>query len=319
MSFFRNSVPATFTEASSTLVHRLTGDVTGVREIIDELTRLTVTAFPMAMAREILPARAMMTAAYVLSDGQRIYCGESTRIGRRIWDHANDPSKSFARDVFVITRHTMEPLDKPTAIYMQAYLTRKAEEGGVVTVQRGTGPQVLDLTPMRGALYLQLSTIASRLLFDAGCTAFHTLGEAKPILTTREAVDPPPPAEMVDEATPIEIGVAATPGDAEEFQLAYSDLWGRGYDADGGFVVTAGSEVRREVNPSVNQMLHTRRRELEAARVLADIDGREDRQRLLVAVWFPSRAIAAKVVTGAHVGAAKWVAVGNPRPFVLAA
>jgi predicted GIY-YIG superfamily endonuclease len=320
MSFFRNSTSPTFTEATSTLVHRLTADVSGAREVVDELTRLTVTAFPMAMAREIIPARAMMTAAYVLSDGQRIYCGESTRIGRRIWDHANDPTKSFAREVFVITRHTMEPLDKPTAIYMQAHLTRKAEEAGAVTVQRGTGPQVLDVNAMRGALYLQMSTIAERLLFDAGCTAFHAFGDAKPTSMAREAVDsPPPPAEIVDEATPIEIGVAATPGDAEEYQLAYSDLWGRGYDADGGFVVTAGSEVRREVNPSVNQMLHTRRRELEAARVLADIEGREDRQRLLVAVWFPSRAIAAKVVTGAHVGAAKWVAVGNPRPFVLAA
>jgi hypothetical protein len=323
MPFFRNSDPASLAEATSTLIHRPGPDVTGLREVIDELTGLTVIALPMTMVREIVPARAMMTAAYVLAGPGRIYCGESTRIGRRIWDHAADASKSFAREAFIITRSGMESLDMGAAIYLQAHLTRRAEEEGFVTVQRGTGPQVLEPTPARGAYYARIATIAERLLFDAGCNAFHAVGSdpggpasctAMPPAASLEAV-----AEPADEDTPIEIGVAATPGDAAEYQLAYGDLWARGYDADGGFVVTAGSEVRREVNASVNPILHTRRRELAAAGVLADIGGRDQQQRLLVAVWFPSRAIAAKTVTGAHVGGNKWMAVANPQPFVLAA
>jgi hypothetical protein len=324
--FFRNSDPASLTEATSTLIHRPGPDVIGLREVIDELTGLTVIALPMTMVREIVPARAMMTAAYVLAGPGRIYCGESTRIGRRIWDHAGDASKSFAREVFIITRSGMESLDMGVAIYLQAHLTRRAEEAGFVTVQRGTGPQVLEPTPARGAFYARIANIAERLLFDAGCTAFHAVGNVscepgpcEPSAATVPAASPEAGPETADEDTPIEIGVAATPGDATEYQLAYGDIWARGYEADGGFVVTAGSEVRREVNASVNPILHTRRRELAAAGVLADIGGRDEPQRLLVAVWFPSRAIAAKTVTGAHVGGNKWMAVANPRPFVLAA
>jgi hypothetical protein len=317
MSFFRSTGSAPLAGASSTLIYRQTPDVTGPRELIDELSGISVAAFPMAMAREIDIGRALTTGAYVLAGDQRIYCGESKRIGRRIWDHANDPAKSFAHQAYAIIRRGAESLDPPTVLYLQAHLTRRAEEIGNVTVQRGTGPQMVDVTPARGAVYLQISAIAERLLFDAGCTAFHALGEAKPALPAGEIVEPTTSAEAAAEATPIEIGVAAVPGDAEEYQLAYGDLWSRGYDADSGFVVMAGSEVRREINASVNQILHTRRRELEAAGVLADIDRREDRQRLLVAVWFPSRAIAAKVVSGAHIGGAKWTPVTNPRPFVL--
>jgi hypothetical protein len=317
MSFFRSSGSVPPAGASATLINRLTPDVPGARELIDELTGLAVIAFPMALAREIDSARSMVTAAYVLSGGQRIYCGESKRIGRRIWDHANDATKAFAHEVYIITRRGLESIDASTALFLQAHLTRRAEEIGNVTVQRGTGPQVVDVTPARGAVYLQIASIAERLLFDAGCNAFHALGEANLVPPAGDIAEPTTPTEAAAEATPIEIGVAATPGNAEEYQLAYSDLWSRGYDADDGFVVMAGSEVRREVNASVNPILHTRRRELEAARVLADIDRREDRQRLLVAVWFPSRAIAAKVVTGAHVGGAKWTLVSNPRPFVL--
>jgi hypothetical protein len=47
--------------------------------------------------------------------------------------------------------------------------------------------------------------------------------------------------------------------------------------------------------------------------VLACIPGLKDRQRLTVSVWFPSPAIAAKVVTGAHVAGSKWVTVIDPQ------
>lgn len=322
MPFFHDTAPAPLTEATSTLIHRLSPDIFGAREVIDELTGLTVVALPMAMAREIVPARAMMTAAYVLVGHGRMYVGESTRVGRRLSEHAKDTSKGFAREAFVIFRSGI-PLDGHVAIYLQAHLTRLAEDVGVVTVQRGTGPQELDLTPARGAFCARIAAIAERLLFDAGCTAFRATDTITAGPAPCDAAEPVASSEAVveaaDDATPIEIGVTATPGDAAEYRLAYSDLWGRGYEADGGFVVMAGSEVRREINSSVNQLLHARRRELEASNVLADIAGREDRQRLLVAVWFPSRAIAAKTVTGAHVGGAKWTPVANPRPFVLAA
>jgi hypothetical protein len=117
----------------------------------------------------------------------------------------------------------------------------------------------------------------------------------------------------------MEIGVVATPCGAIEFQFSYGDVWGRGYATNDGFVVMAGSEVRTLVNASVNPILHTRRAALEEAGVLADIPGLLNRKRLLVSVWFPSMAIAAKVLAGAHVASSKWAAVRDARPLVLAA
>jgi hypothetical protein len=318
MSFFRNTASASMTEATSTLVHRIGADVAGVREAIDELTGLTVTAFPMTMVRDIMPARAMMTAAYVLAGAGRVYIGESTRIGRRLCDHSVDQSKAFAREAFVITKCGIDPLHMTAAIYLQAHLTRAAEEARLVTVQKGTGAQALDPSLRQTAPYFQMAKIAERLLFDAGCTAFHGNGAAQPIMRPQDVAELAS-ADAEDDAAPIEIGVVAAPLGAAEHQLAYADLWARGYAADGGFVVTAGSEVRRDINPSVNPILYTRRNQLAVAGVLADIPGVDDRFRLTAAVWFPSPAIAAKTITGAHVASNKWMPVADPRPFVLAA
>ena len=82
-------------------------------------------------------------------------------------------------------------------------------------------------------------------------------------------------------------------------------------------MVVAGSEMRSIVNPSVNPIIHTRRAELAAADALLAIPGVQDRLRLCVPVWFPSAAIAAKVITGAHVNSSKWVAPRNPRPILI--
>jgi hypothetical protein len=317
MSFFRNAASASTTEATSTLIHRTTADIGGLREAIDELTGLTVTAFPMTMVRDIIPARAMMTATYVLAGFGRVYLGETSRIGRRLYDHSVDQSKTFATDVFVITKFALDPLDKMAALYLQAHLTRAAEGARLVTVQKGTGAQVIDPSLRHAAPYFQMAKIAERLLFDAGCVAFHGNSAAHPIAQPKDVAEPASPAEIEDDAAPIEIGVKATPGEAAEYQLAYADLWATGYDADDGFVVTSGSELRRVVNQSVNPILHTRREELADARVIADMPGVWDRQRLTASVWFPSRAIAAKVITGAHVNSSKWVPVIDPRPFVL--
>ncbi|MBR0990738.1 hypothetical protein JQ580_08435 [Bradyrhizobium japonicum] len=317
MSFFRAS--ASMMEATSTLIHRSGSDILGVREAIDDLTGLTVTAFPMTMVRDIIPARAMMTAAYVLSgllsNRRRIYLGESSRIGRRLYDHSCDPSKGFAVEVFVITKCGLDPLDKTAALYLQAHLTRVAEDAGVITVQKGTGAQAIDPSLRHATTYFKMAKIAERLLFDAGCVAFQN-HPAAPNTLPDDLSEPLAPISE-DDAAPIEIGVLTRNAGTEEYQLAYGDLWARGCYADAGFVVTAGSELRRETNPSVNPILHARREELLDAGVLADIPGLRDRQRLTVSVWFPSPSIAAKVVTGAHVASNKWVPITDPGPFVL--
>lgn len=309
----------------TTFVHRPAGGIAGFREVFDEASRIAVTAFPMTALKNIALGTTAVTACYILADHERVYIGESGNVGRRLSEHAADPSKSFAREAYVISGGGNASFDKTAALYFQMCLTRAAEQAGLVQVQKGSSATLLDLPAWRCAPLDRIVEDGKRVLYDAGCRAFDSsCASRRPVQKTGVdsvaliEADPDGSGEF-DDSGRMEIGVVATPCGAAEFQLAYGDLWGRGYAANDGFVVMAGSEVRMLVNASVNPILHTRRAALEEADVLAVIPGLFDRKRLLVSVWFPSMAIAAKVLTGAHVASTKWVAVRDARPFVLVA
>jgi predicted GIY-YIG superfamily endonuclease len=297
------------------IVHRPLGGIASYREIHDDVSRLSVAAFPMAMAKDIAAAKAAMAAAYILADHETAYIGETANFGRRILDHAADPSKAFAREVYVVCGYEHAWFDKTAAIYLQYRLTEIADNASLVEVVRGVNPQVLELPSHRRAPFDRYVDDAERLLFDAGCRVlrsnFAGHRQTPQAIETETAIGP-------DETGPMQIGVISTPSLGSELELAYVGIWARGYPAQDGFVVMAGSEVRTVVNQSVNPILHTRRAELVAAKALAEIPGIGDRVRLRVAVWFPSAAIAAKVVTGAHVDSSKWVQPRYPQPILIA-
>jgi len=312
MSFFNIT---TANMRSTSIVHRPAGGIAGVREVFDDSTRLAVTAFPMDMIKNIVAAKATIAACYILANPERVYIGESGNVGRRLSDHAADSTKSFADEVFVIAGS----LDKTAALYLQYQLSATVEKAGLVHLQKGASPLMPELPDWRCASLDRLVEDGKRLLFDAGCRAFDSNSDSR-----RPGPAPPDAAALIepeadcDDTGQMEIGVAATPLGAAEFELAYGGFWGRGYSSNGGFVVTAGSEVRTLINPSATPILHARRNELIAANALAEIPGLVDRQRLMVSVWFPSAAIAAKVVTGAHVDSRKWTALRNPQPYIIA-
>jgi hypothetical protein len=321
MSFFnnQNSTP----ESCTSIIHRPAGGIAGVREVFDDASRLAVWSFPMAHARDLLVAKASVTACYILAGHDTVYFGETNSLYRRLSEHLLDSTKAFAREVFVVTGLGDASFDKTTAVFLQWALDHAAGKAGLVAVLKGVNPRLLDLPSWRRATLDRIVQDALRLLFDAG--AFHS--NCCSMLPMLRDSDPAEPASSdiargtieADEAGQMEIGVTATPLGAPEFELAYGDLWARGYPSGDGFVVTAGSEVRTLINPSVNPILYTRRKDLADAGVLVEIPGLSDRMRLTVSVWFPSSAIAAKVITGAHVASNKWAALRNPKPFVIAA
>jgi hypothetical protein len=319
MSFFDST--ASTSNASTTIVHRPAGGIAGVREVFDDASRLSVCAFPMAMARDMIAAKSSVAACYILADHKSVYIGESNNVGRRLSEHAADRTKAFAREAFVISGLN---LDKTSVVYLQWWLTRAAEETGLVLVQKGVSPRVLDLPAWRRAPLDRIAEDGQRLLFDCGCRAFHSNCASMLPEQPNDGADADEPEAAcdthdADDNGQMEIGVAATPRGSAEFELVYGDLWGRGYPTEDGFVVTAGSEVRALINASVNPILHIRRAGLADAGVLAAIPGLTDRLRLMVSVRFPSAAIAAKVLTGAHVASSKWTALRNPQPFIIAA
>ena len=321
MSFFHDT--ETTRAPCTSFVHRPDGGIAGVREVFDEASRIAVTAFPMTMVKNIAVARAAVAACYILADHERVYIGETGNVGRRLSEHAADCSKSFAREAYVISGGGNASFDKTAALYLQHRLTHAAETAGLVQVQKERSATLVDLPAWRCAPLDRIVEDGKRVLYDAGCRAFDSSCESqrpiqKAVINSEALTEHDGSVETIDTGQ-MEIGVVATPCGAAEFQLCYGDLWARGYAANEGFVVTAGSEVRTLINASVNPILHTRRASLEEANVLADIPGLLDRKRLLVSVWFPSMAVAAKVLTGAHVASSKWAAVLDARPFVLGA
>jgi hypothetical protein len=322
MSFF-NTQSSTLNSCTS-IIHHPAGGIAGVREVFDDASRLAVCSFPMLHARDLVAANASVAASYILASHDVVYFGETNNLYRRFLEHLLDPTKAFAREAFVISGLGDISFDKTTAVYLQWALDRAAEKAGLVTVLKGVNPRLLDLPSWRRATLDRIVEDALRLLFDAGCRAFHSnCGSMRPVLPNTVLGEPASPDLACDinetDNGQMEIGVVATPLGVPEHELAYGDLWARGYQSNGGFVVTAGSEIRTLINASVNPILHTRRNDLTAAGVLAEIPGLSDRRRLTVSVWFPSSAIAAKVVTGAHVASNKWTALRNPQPFVIGA
>lgn len=315
MSFFSGN--ASSHAVCTSIIHHPMGDISGVREVFDDASRLAVVAFPANLIKDMVLSRTAVPACYVLADHERIYVGETGNIGRRLTDHAADPAKAFAREVFIIMGHEPAWLDKTAAIYLQHRLTVVADGAALVKVVKGVSPQVLELPGYRRASYDRFFGDSLRLLYDAGCRAFQSNMASQ--IRMQPLNNPSAQWPEPDDCAPMEIGVIASPPIGSELELTYSDLWARGFPAGEGFVVMAGSEMRSLINASVTPIVHARRAELVAAGALADIPGVHDRSRLKVAVRFPSPAIAAKVLAGAHVDSSKWVLPRYPQPIIIAA
>jgi hypothetical protein len=300
--------------ACTNSIHRPMGGIEGVREIHDDVGRLTVCVSPFAMVKEMSMTRSNMPACYILADHASAYIGETNNVGRRLTDHAADPTKGFAREVYVVYGLKREWFCKTAAGYLQYRLTKMAEHADLVDVVKGANPQIPDISEHRRASFDRYVEQSERLLFDAGCRVFRSnFASQRHASIEADAVE-------ADESGPIQIGVIVTPPIGSELELSYGDLWARGFPTDDdGFVVMAGSEVRRTVNPSAPPIVETRRGELAITQALVAIPGIQTRQRLCVAVRFPSAAIAAKVITGAHVDSSKWVTPRYPQPILIAA
>ncbi|MVT54243.1 hypothetical protein GPL17_27690 [Bradyrhizobium yuanmingense] len=299
-------------QAACTNVHRPMGGIEGLREVHDDVGRLSVSAFPVAMIKDMSMSRAAVPACYILADHATAYIGETGNVGRRLSDHYRDQSKAFAKEVYVVSGYQGGWLDTTAALYLQYRFTKIAEQAGLVDIMKGVNPQVLELPSHRRAALDIFVEHGERLLFDAGCRVLRSnfAGQRRAVAKA-ETVEP-------EDTGPMQIGVVTTPPVGSELELAYGDLWARGFPAAEGFVVMAGSEVRKAVNPSAPPIVASRRDELTEAEALVPIPGVQDRERLCVAVCFPSAAIAAKVVTGAHVDSNKWQAPRYPRPILIA-
>ncbi|MDO9413800.1 MAG: hypothetical protein Q7T81_14630 [Pseudolabrys sp.] len=316
----------------TTIIMRDSAEPFGPRFITDDATALTVRAFPFADIAPVTAGGMLATAGtYLLCGPAGVYIGESGNIGRRLQEHALDRSKSFAVEVFVIAGPEYR-LDKPACIYLQKQLSDMVEAVDVTRLIKGTNACTVDLPAHRTASLDRMLADSLPLLFDAGCRCFASVPQAPPKVSEQaQCPNGAAPAVAIaenvnddhadegDEEGPMLIGVTTVPLGVEELELNYGDLWARGYEHQGRFVVAAGSEMRTTPNPSANEHTLARRRRLISTEAMLPVEGTEDRQRLQMAVAFPSRAIAAKVLSGAHLGSDKWRPLRAAAPFIIAA
>ncbi|MBS0535236.1 MAG: hypothetical protein JSR72_14355 [Proteobacteria bacterium] len=312
----------------------------GPRLITDDASTLCVTALPFADIAMAVAGGAFDTpGAYILSGGSpadsmpAVYVGESGRLGRRLQEHAADADKAFATEVFVLYDLDGHRLDKNDAVHLQRRLIELVEQASVARLMNSTSACAAKISQGRIATVDKMFADALPLLFDAGCRCLSAAPVPRMVTATAAveanvstAQDAPPLAAVEpaadetgeeDDGGPMEIGVSTTPIGVEELELAYSDLWARGYDYKDRFVVAAGSEMRLMTNDSANELTKARRSRLLEAHAFDECGGDRDRRRLRIAVAFPSRAIAAKVLCGAHVASDKWRPLNAARPLMF--
>lgn len=296
--------------ATTTIIHRPFGDAMDYRRIADRASRTEVHAFPMTELNAVSDAGLIKgPGAYVLTDGYVVYFGESYRPLNRLTRHATDPTKPYAKEVYVVAGCPGSPFDKSLVLDFEYRLTGRAIAAGVASVAKGSNPTPPELTEPDRSTHDRIYTDGLRLLVDAGCRLFQ---RARP----ESAGDADAEDDVID-GEGMSIGVSTTPLGAEEFELRYLGVWARGYWSGNRFIVAAGSEVRHQTNDSVDVMTRLRREELGNAGVLAEIPGVFDRRRLVVALSFPSTSIAAKVICGAHTPG-RWAPLSGSPPVVLA-
>lgn len=300
----------------TTRVYRPLPGITGPRLVRDAASRVAVCAIPLAQASHIASLVAG-PAAYVLMSHDTAYFGETFNASTRINKHLSDPTKAFARVAYIVTGYPDPWANKDPAVYLQYYLWEIAQAAGHVNIANDRTPQMPVVEEdKRGELQWLLQHTRQQ-LFDAGCLALDSNFDSQSRVASSTELDDDPIGP--NDQDPIRIDVVATPPAGSELELNYVGLWARGYPtADGGFVVMPGAEMRTPVNGSAHDIIETRRNELRDKKALVAISGVANRERLLVAVWFPSPAIAAKVVTGAHAAARVWVPRRFPQPIIIA-
>jgi hypothetical protein len=301
MPFFRSTEASLLRSTSN--VYRGFGGIADIREVSDKASHVGVVAFPVARLEDIVASQSAIFACYILAGLNAIYVGETNNIGRRLSEHDLDADKEFAHEAFVLYGVRGLRFTREIVLYLQYYLTEAAEAAGIVKVIKGNPPRLPEIDALDEPLFERLLADALRLLFDAGLHAFDSAhGRPEPESTEKTA------AETMDaeDSGQMEIGVELPRN--LEYELLYADtIWARGYYNNAGqFVVAAGSDFRVTTN-RIQAPITDRRDRLRAADgVLAEIPGASDRLRLMTEVRFPSMAIAAKVICGAHVDSSRW-------------
>ena len=279
---------------------RFDGDVSGLREIDSFGSILRVRAAPFADLDRLMTTAGGLTYVTYVIDAPRIYTGQG-KGNRRIGDRL-DPQELEHAQVYAI--HSLDQrFDKLAASYVEDRLIDIADELGV-PLANGTQPfgrNGLCICPNLE----QLVVHAEFLLAAAG---FRRFEEARQTTTAR-------PARLAATADLHDLRIikpenVSTPADAVMMRLVHRNLQAKGYKVGERFVVLPDADYCHETKSGLSDDNRARRKAIEELdeqlELLQELPGVTDRRRLRVGLDCKSAPIAAKILTGEHLGNDAW-------------
>lgn len=218
--------------------------------------------------------------------------GEAIDLRRRLNEHALDQTKAAFTEVHAISA-VDDRLGKFDCRYIEARLHEMVVANPTSVLEVDRIPAVQNVAQRERDDLEALLDQARLLLNAAGCIAL----DAAHVPFRQDDV----PA-IRDEGI-VEVTGDIALGAHDEHELTYDGIWARGFPTIDGWIVRAGSDVRRRENLALLPTVVSRRRLLLEKGVLTQLPGVSDRWRLMADVFCSSSLLAAKIVSGAHVSA----------------
>lgn len=276
-------------------IHHLNGSISGPRVVESRTSPLRVHASRWAEHAALLSVGLPAAPAVYVFTGPTqsgppllaVRPGEAGDIRRRLLEHSQDHLKSRFHDLFVVTAVDGR-LGKADVRYIEARFHElvPATPGTLLDVDKV--PAVTFCHPAERDTLETLIEQSRLLLHAAGCRAFDS--EGVPVAAAVPEV----------EETPVRLDFDQAESPVGEFELVYDGIWARGFQHRDGFVVRAGSDIRRRENSALLGPMSERRRFLQREQALGEIPGVGDRWRLMRDFMCASELTVAKMVTGAH-------------------
>jgi hypothetical protein len=273
------------------------GSIWGLREIDSLGSILAVRAAPFSELHR-MGLDSLNFIAYVIAAPQIFYAGHG-RGTRKIGDRLGQ--KKLTSQVYVI--YSLDPrFDKHAAMYLEGRLIDTADQLGLplANINQPFGRQ--GLRP--SADHEQLVQHAKFLLSVAG---FQRFEEAR-----RTQADRPPRVTATADLHDVRMLKPETmkiPGDAVRMRLIRRDLQAEGFATGDRFFVLPGAEYSCVSKSGLSEDNRARRERIEAMGILEPLTGITDRARLPVGLDCRSSAMAAKILSGEHIGTSAWQAI----------
>ena len=270
------------------------------------------------------------TYILALNATREAYPGESGNLCERLPRHFGDPKKGSADEIFILFGRD-GGLDRGSRLHVEKRLMEFIDQAGAYRLLNEAAPRPSQLSDWETTKLDQALFQTLPLLAEAGCHFIDPNGSdllqehnAKGSGNDPTGEVPSVVLEKPNDDWSVATRASYAPGDASEVELVHRDLWARGYEAlpcfsksgHGEFVVAVGSEMRK-IPGLVGLPILDARDQLVRTGTAVPIPGLLDRFWLTKPVAFPSRALAAAVLTGSQNGSDTWRPVLPASPPVV--